>query len=166
MHNLNAFIYQHLGGVSVMRILVLLLFLGIPCLLLTSSSSSFLKSALKFVKVQSQQAKKYLGGINLLSYRRNNQKRGKKLLLPAVVEDVSPTGRKGRSKSGAFLLQLTSSLSRSIKRERSSSPSLRSQSLLDIVCRHSYQHQRSPKYQRLLRSLWVHSKRIGSGTEQ
>ncbi len=99
-----------------MRILVLLLlFIGIPlCLLLTSSGRSFLKSALRFTKAQWQQAKEYLGGINFLSYRRNNQKRGEKLLLPVVAP--SPIGKTGRSKNASLLTQLMSSLSRNIKK--------------------------------------------------
>lgn len=98
-----------------MRILVLLLlFLGIPCLLLTSSGRSFLQSALRFAKAQWQQAKEYLGGISLLIYRRNDHKRRKKLLLQTVMA-ASPIG-KGTSKNAPLLSGLTSSLSRSIKK--------------------------------------------------
>jgi hypothetical protein len=43
--------------------LVLLLFFGMSCLLLTSNGRSLLKSAKRFVEAQLQQAKEYLGRI-------------------------------------------------------------------------------------------------------
>ncbi len=91
-----------------MQILVLLLFLGIPCLLLTSFGRSFLKSALRFAKAQ------LVRNINLVSSPRKNQKRRKQLHLSAVVE-ASPMPRKDQIKKAPFLTRLTSRLSRSIK---------------------------------------------------
>lgn len=90
--------------------LVLLLFFGISCLLLTSDGR-LLKSALRFAEAQVQQAKEYLGRINP-SYR-NNQKRRTKQYGSAVAA-VSSMGRS--NKNEPLLMRLTSKWSRSIKK--------------------------------------------------
>lgn len=96
----------------------LLLFFGILlCLMLVSSVRSFLRSAMRFAWVQQQQVKERLTrNIKLLNRHRSTSDRHEKLFSSNVAIEVNSTVIKDRRMNASHLVQLTSSLSRSIKK--------------------------------------------------